>query len=186
MFFLLQTTWLYKSLEGLNGSLAHSDGELWPASVRGGIHPRLAFVGAKCWPFFGFWAIILDSDMLTSQSRALKTRFRVKSPKKHWAKKFRVGLGPRARQSWPKIGQKCSHCDVTHKEPKIPAEKNFFDLKSKTCRIRRGFDQLSSSIGGQVMTGQSLGHYCGLRSLKVGNMLWNYGCEWQRNRRLEC
>jgi len=87
-FFLLQTTWLHKSLEGLNSFLAHSDGELWPATVRGGIPPRLAFVGAKFWPFFGFWAIILDPDMLASQSRALKTRFRVKNPKKHWAKKI--------------------------------------------------------------------------------------------------
>ena len=62
--------------------------------------------------------------------------------------------------------QTCSHCDVTHKEPK----KFFFDLKSKTCQIRRGFDQLSSSIGRQDMTGQSLGHYscfAVLKGLKV-------------------
>jgi len=48
-FFLLQTTWLHESFEGLNGSLAHSDGELWPATVRGGIHPRLVFLEAKFW-----------------------------------------------------------------------------------------------------------------------------------------
>jgi len=31
MFFLLQTTYLHESLEDLNSSLAHSDGELFPA-----------------------------------------------------------------------------------------------------------------------------------------------------------
>jgi len=64
--------------------------------------------------------------MLASQSRALKTRFRIKNPKNIERIKFRIGLGPRARKSWPKIAQKCSHCDVTHKEPKIQAEKLFF------------------------------------------------------------
>ena len=101
IFFLLQTAWLHESLEGLNGSLAHSDGELWPATVRGGIHPRLAFLGAKFWPFFGFWAISLDPDMLASQARALKTRFQVRNPKNHWAN-FCIGLG-----SWAgKVGLK--------------------------------------------------------------------------------
>jgi len=125
MFILLETTWLHESLDGLNGSLADSDEDLWPATVRSQIHPRLAFVGAKCWPFFGFWAIIFDPDMLASQSRAVKTSFRVKTPKKHWAKKIRIGLGHRVRKSCPKIAPTCSHCDVTHKEPKIQAE-NFF------------------------------------------------------------
>jgi len=46
-FFLLQATCFHESLEGLNGSLDYSDGELWPAAVRGGIHPRLAYLGAK-------------------------------------------------------------------------------------------------------------------------------------------
>jgi len=84
----MQSTWLHQFLEGLNGSLAHSDGELWPATVKGGIHFRLAFLGAKVWPFFGFWDIILDPDMPACQSRDLKTRFRVKNPKKYWAKKI--------------------------------------------------------------------------------------------------
>ena len=64
--------------------------------------------------------------MLASQSRALKTRFRVRNQKKTLSeKKFRIGLGPRARQNWPKMAQIYSHCDVTHKEPTIQAEKFF-------------------------------------------------------------
>jgi len=125
MFFLLKTTRLHESLEGLNCSLAHSDDELWPATVRGGISPRLAFVGAKFWPFIGFWAIIIDPDILVNQG-LWRLVFESQIQKNIERKKFRIGLGLRARQSWPKISQTCSHCDVIHKEPKIQAEKNFF------------------------------------------------------------
>jgi len=70
-FFLLQTTYLHESLEGLNSSLAQSDGELLP--------------GVKCtqeWllreqnlgQFFRLWAIIFAPDMPESQSKARKTR----------------------------------------------------------------------------------------------------------------
>jgi len=39
----------------------------------GAMHPKLAFVGVKIFATFCFWAVILVSDMLESQSRALKT-----------------------------------------------------------------------------------------------------------------
>ena len=72
--------------------------------------------------------------MLASQSRALKTRY--ESKKTLSEKKIRIGLGPRARQSWPKIARTCSHCDVTQRTQNPSRKKFFFDLKSKTCRIR--------------------------------------------------
>jgi len=60
----LQTTYFHEALEGLNSSLAQSDGELLPA--------------VKCpqeWLLrkqnFGLWAIIFPPDMLESQSKAL-------------------------------------------------------------------------------------------------------------------
>jgi len=128
--------------------------------------PRLAFVGAKFWPLFGFWAIILDPDMLASQSRALKTRFRVSNPKKHWAKKIRIGLGPRARQSWPKIAQTCSHCDVTHKQPKIQAE-FFFSISSR--RLAESVKGLINSLAllvGKLWLAKVWATIVSLRSLK--------------------
>jgi len=42
----------------------------------------------------------------------------------------------------------------------------FFDLNEKTCRIRRVFEQLSSSIGWEVMTEQSQSYYSGFAVLK--------------------
>jgi len=48
--FLLQTTYLHESLEGLNSSLAQSDGELLPG---GEMPPRVVFEGAKFWSIFG-------------------------------------------------------------------------------------------------------------------------------------
>ena len=82
--------------------------------------------------------------MLASQSRALKTRFRVKNPKSIERKKFRIGLGPRARQSWPKIAQTCSHCDVTHKKPKVQAEKKLFSISSR--RLAESAEGLINSL----------------------------------------
>jgi len=48
--------------------------------------------------------------------------------------------------------QTYSHYDVTHKKQ----NQNFYiflNLNYKTFPIFRGFDQLSSSIGGKIMTG---------------------------------
>jgi len=48
-------------------------------------------------------------------------------------KNFALAWGPGPGKG-AKSAQTCTHCDVTHKEPKIQAEKIFFfDLKSKTC-----------------------------------------------------
>jgi len=99
------------------------------------------------------------------------TRFRVTNPKNFKRKKIRIGLAPRARQRCKKFPNMLSLWRNTQRTQN-PSRKNFFfDLKSKTCRIPRGFDQLFSSIGWQVMTGQSLGHYSGFAVLK-GLSLW--------------
>ena len=104
-FFFIASYMFSRVFRGLNGSLDYSDGELWPAAVRGGIHPRLAYLGAKFWPFLGFWVIILDPDMLVSQSRALTTRFRVRNPKNIERKNVALAWGPvpgKVGLKWPK------------------------------------------------------------------------------------
>jgi len=60
-------------------------------------------------------------------------------------KKFRIDLGPRARQIWPKMAQTCSHCDVTHKEPKIHGENFFFTVSSR--RLAESVEGLINSLG---------------------------------------
>jgi len=52
----MHTTRLFPSLEGLNNSLAQSDGELWPLKGMGIIYPGSAFVGVEFLPMFVFWA----------------------------------------------------------------------------------------------------------------------------------
>jgi len=92
----------------------------------------------------------LFPDVLASQSTALKTRFRVTNPKNLEQKNVRIGLAPRARQR-RQNADLLSLWRYTQRTQNPRREKFFFDLKSKTCRIRRGFDQLSSFIGWQVM-----------------------------------
>ena len=87
--------------------------------------PQISVCGRKLLTVFWFMSHNFRTRYASNQSRTLKIRFRVMNPKKHWAKKFRIGLWPRARQNRPKIAQTCSYCDVTHKEPKIQ-DKNFF------------------------------------------------------------
>jgi len=59
---------IFRGFEQLSSSIG------WRVTAWCGIFPRLAFVGLEFLPIIGFWAIILVPDMLTSQSRALKTR----------------------------------------------------------------------------------------------------------------
>jgi len=127
--------------------------------------PQISVFGCKILTISWFLSYNFRSRYASKSVKGSNNSFSSQESKKHWAKKCRIGLGPSARQSWPKMAQTCSHCDVTHKEPKIQAEKIFYDLRSKTCRIRR-FDQLSSSIGRQVMAGQSLSVKGSVRSVK--------------------
>jgi len=56
----------------LNSSLAYSNGELWPYTNGVLFNPGFLFLGVEILTTFGFCGIILDPDMLESQSRALK------------------------------------------------------------------------------------------------------------------
>ena len=123
------------------------------------------FENFKFLPKTGFLSHNFVSRCASKSIKGSKTRFRVTNPKNLWAKKVRIGLAPRARQRCQKCTDSLSLWRNTQKN-KIQAKKYFFDLKLKTCRIHRGFDQLPSSIGRQVMTSQSLGHYSGFAVLK--------------------
>jgi len=74
IFFSFLNKSLHESLQGLNSSLAQSAAELWLAKV----WPEMAnYTFCETFRFLSkmsFWAIILVSDMLERQSRALKTR----------------------------------------------------------------------------------------------------------------
>jgi len=47
--------------------------------------------------------------------------------------------------------QNMSFCDVTSRNPPTESENCFFDFDNKTCWIRRGFEQLFSSIAWRVI-----------------------------------
>ena len=112
----------------------------WPKlALKGQIIPFLKSFesGQK----LGFWPIILATDMLASQSRALFwPSFQQNFEPIEWVN----GLGPRAGQKWPKF----LHAHIVTSPPETPHRKTFsFDFDYKTCWIRRGFEQVSSSSG---------------------------------------
>jgi len=81
--------------------------------------------------------------MLASQSRALQIRFRVTNLKKLERKTFALGWRP-----WPGKGGKnagtCSHCDVTHKEPKLQGGIFFFSISRQ--RLAESVEGLINSL----------------------------------------
>jgi len=62
----------------------------------------------------------------------------------HWA-------APKARQRWPKSRKNNPTCDILPRKAQTQNKNYFFDFDYKTCRIRRGFEQLSSSSSWRVM-----------------------------------
>jgi len=64
--FQIYTTRLYEFLDGLNSSLVHSAGKLWPFMAMGIIYPGSAFV-EEFLPSFGFGAIIWATHIKTNQ-----------------------------------------------------------------------------------------------------------------------
>jgi len=53
-------------------------------------------------------------------------------------------VGAQGQVNLAKTAKTCPLYDVNHRKPKT---NNFvFNLKQKTCQIRRGFEQLSSSL----------------------------------------
>jgi len=50
-----------------------------------------------------------------------------------------------------KVTKNTPTCGVPHRKPPTENENFFFDYDYKTCWIRRGFEQLSSSIAWRVL-----------------------------------
>jgi len=93
--------------------------------------PQISIFGSKSLTIFCFLSHNFRSRYASNSVKGSKDSFSSQESKKIERKEFRIGLGPRARQSWPEMAQTCSHCDVTHKEPKIQAEKLFFTISSR-------------------------------------------------------
>ena len=99
---------------------------------------------------WGFWAITLVPDMLEGQARAYR-RGRSSSVQKKFEPKWLLGLASRARQSWSKK-QNTPTLRASPRRTLHPNQNIFFNRTKKTCRIRRGFEQLSSYSGWRVIT----------------------------------
>ena len=100
---------------------------------------------------WSFWAITLVPDMLESQE-GLYRRGRLSSSQTKFESKFwPIGLASRARQSWSKK-QNTPTLRASPRRTPHPNQKIFFIRTKKTCRIRRGFEQLSSYSGWRVIT----------------------------------
>jgi len=67
---------IFREFEQLSSSIG------WRVMAWGAIHPRLAFPGVEFLPIFVFSAVILDPDILATQSMALKTWITAKIPNK--------------------------------------------------------------------------------------------------------
>ena len=97
----------------------------WRIVARDGICPRLPFI-VEFLPIFIFSAVILAPDMLASQSKNVSKYLDDSlDSKKNWAKKWPVGLAPRARQTQPQ-GQKHVPIMISPKENPTPKTKNIF------------------------------------------------------------
>ena len=93
VFFLLQTTWLHGSLEGLNGSL--SDGKLWPATVKVGIHPQISVLGSKILTIFCFLSHNFRSRYASKSIKGFKDSFSSQESKRTMSEKnFTLARGP--------------------------------------------------------------------------------------------
>jgi len=81
-----------------------------------------------------------------------------------------TGLGPRPAKGG-QFSKACLLCDVTsRKTPTENKKRFFFDFVYKTCWIRRGFEQLSSSIAWRVIGLQSSAKkrsHTGIKGLSV-------------------
>jgi len=62
-----------------------------------------------------------------------------------------IGLASRARQSWSKNPKHTHFVNLSQANPS-PKSIFFLNRTKKTCRIPRGFEQLSSYSGWRVMT----------------------------------
>ena len=100
------------------------------------------------WHFFNFCqklvflAMSLAPDMLPSQSRALKTRIRVKNAKNIWDKKWRIWPEPRARK--PSLKRK-NTLPLWRRQWKAQTQgKNFFSISG--TRLAESIEGLNTSL----------------------------------------
>jgi len=144
----LQTTYLHEYLEGLNSSLAQYDGELLP----GVKFTPVAFETAKILVNVWFMSHKFSSRYAGKLLKGSKDSYSSQDSNKILSPK---NVPLRRRPGPGKDGQNNAKIPllVTFPPEKlIPKTKTiFFYLQFKTCRIRWGFEQLSSSIAWQVM-----------------------------------
>jgi len=106
--------------------------------------------------------LFLDHNCQTTnpKKRALKKRIQPGFYVKKETKNCPWGWGPAGPDECGPIESiNLPLCDVTHKSTQIQNLRMFLNRNWKTSRIRKGFEQFSSFIGRQVMTGQSQS-YC--------------------------
>jgi len=93
IYFLLQTTRLSPSLEGLNSSLAQSAAELWPLAKMA----KVTFCGSQIFTHFCFLSHNLYSRYARKPIKGSKDSDYSLVSNKAFAKKWHVGLASRTR-----------------------------------------------------------------------------------------
>ena len=148
----MQTRRLHESFEGSYSSLASSSGELsrviasycsrqWETHAFSEFGGKMRFLGHN----FG------SRHARRSSKGSIDAGDHLISKKKFEPKFWPIGLASRVRQSWSK-NPKTPICEPLPGEPLTQIKKFFFNRTKKTCRIRRGFEQLSSYSGWWVIT----------------------------------
>jgi len=134
--FLLQTTYLHESLEGLNSSLAQTDGELLP--------------GAKCPPewflreqnFVNFWFMshtFCSRDARKSFKGSIDADFGLVSKKSLSQNNGPMSCGPGQRKDGQKKAKTPHLQRFSQRTPNRKQKSFFFDFNQKTCWIRGWF-----------------------------------------------
>jgi len=128
----------------------------------GVIHPRLGFVDAEIFTKFWFLVHNVGSRYARKSIKGSKDSDDSLVSKKTLSQKLAHWIGAQGRVKLAKNTQKHPHLwRPPQRTPNTKRNTFFFKVSKKTCRIRRWFEQLSSSIGWEVMTEQSQSHYCG-------------------------
>ena len=153
-FFSVQTRKLHESFEGSYSSLSSSSGKLSQV---------IASYRSRQWEthaFSDFWCKmgLLDHNFGYRHARRSRKGSLDAGDQLVSNKSFRQNFGPLDWRPGPfKVGQKNKNTPNLRASPRRtphPNQKNFFNRTKKTCRIRRGFEQLSSHSGWRVITKQ--------------------------------
>ena len=119
---------------------------------KGVIYPGTVFVRVQFFTNFCFYIHFFGSNMLESQSRALKTWI---TANKNLSQKMSNLVGAQGQAKLAKKSRKHAPLWRHPQKTQTTNEKNALNLQSKTCWIRRWFEQLSSSIGWRVVALQT-------------------------------